>query len=473
VPQKRREILIQFSQLSDALLIAFVFWFAHAVRQELSFWYPPASAPIGPFDFEFSLIAPFRYYKWLYLVVLPLYPLLLDINGYYDRSRRGQKREIVWIVIKSVAVAALVVVAIMYFFALNQLSRGVILLFAVFSAGALLLKDMVFQIYLQRQAARGRHAQTAILVGSAQGNVEFEIMLAQNPDWNLRVLRTIDPARESLQQLPEMLHRNPVDCVIFNVGQTYFSEVEKAILACEIEGVEAWLIADFVKTSIARVTVDDFHGKPLLVFRTTPELSWQLMCKRLVDVVGAAVGLAVVGPLVMLPAALAIKLTSPGPILFRQKRSGLHGRLFTMYKFRSMVDNAEMLRAELEAFNEMSGPVFKMATDPRITPVGAFLRKTSIDELPQLWNVLKGDMSLVGPRPPIPSEVDKYDPWHRRRLSMKPGLTCLWQVSGRNKIGFDQWMQLDLQYIDHWSLWLDFKILLRTIPTVLSGFGAR
>ena len=210
-----------------------------------------------------------------------------------------------------------------------------------------------------------------------------------------------------------MLHRYPVGCVVFNVTQTTFSEIEKAIVACEVEGVEAWLVADFVKTSIARATVDDFYGKPLLIFRTTPEISWQLVC------------------------------------------------------------NAEMLKAELEIFNEMSGPVFKMEGDPRITPFGWFLRRTSFDELPQLWNVLVGDMSLVGPRPPIPSEVQQYDPWHRRRLSMKPGITCIWQISGRNRIGFDQWMKLDLQYIDHWSLWLDFKILVRTVPVVVTGVGAK
>jgi lipopolysaccharide/colanic/teichoic acid biosynthesis glycosyltransferase len=175
----------------------------------------------------------------------------------------------------------------------------------------------------------------------------------------------------------------------------------------------------------------------------------------------------------MLPVAIIIRFTSPGPILFGQKRSGLHGRLFTMYKFRSMVSNAEMLRAELDAYNEMSGPVFKMKDDPRITPFGRLLRKTSLDEFPQFWNVLVGDMSLVGPRPPIPTEVQHYDPWHRRRLSMKPGLTCLWQISGRNKIAFDQWMKLDLQYIDSWSLWLDLKILARTVPVVFSGLGAR
>jgi exopolysaccharide biosynthesis polyprenyl glycosylphosphotransferase len=197
-----------------------------------------------------------------------------------------------------------------------------------------------------------------------------------------------------------------------------------------------------------------------------------LVCKRLIDVAGAAIGLIILGPLVMLPVAIIIKLASPGPIFFGQKRSGLHGRLFTMYKFRSMVSNAEMLRAELEAYNEMTGPVFKMKDDPRVTPFGRFLRKTSLDEFPQLWNVLMGEMSLVGPRPPIPSEVQHYDPWHRRRLSMKPGLTCLWQISGRNKIGFDQWMKLDLQYIDGWSLWLDLKILVETVWVVLGGTGS-
>ncbi len=474
MPRKRREIFIQISQVSDALLVALVFWLAHAFRSELAYWFPEGTAPIWRFQFDFTPIAAFRYYKWLYLVILPLFPLLLDINGYYDRSRRaGTKRNLLWTIGKSVSLSALVIVAVMYFLQLSQLSRGVIVLFAGLSVLALLVKDVVFQRYLRRQALTGKHAQTAILVGSAERNVEFETSLAQNPDWNLRVLVTLDPSGESLQQLPALLHRQPVDCVVFNVTQTYFSEVEKAILACEIEGVEAWLVADFVKTSIARVTIDDFHGKPLLVFRTTPELSWQLICKRIIDVIGASVALAILGPLVMLPVAIAIKLASPGPILFRQRRSGLHGRLFTMFKFRSMVDNAEMLRAELDAFNEMTGPVFKMKKDPRVTPIGKFIRKTSIDEFPQLWNVLIGDMSLVGPRPPIPNEVDKYDPWHRRRLSMKPGLTCLWQISGRNKIGFDQWMKLDLQYIDQWSLWLDFKILLHTIPTVLSGFGAR
>ena len=472
MPSRRREFIIQINQIGDALLIALVFWLAHAVREQLAYLFPFKHQFYG-YSIEFSVIAPFRYYKWMYLVVLPLYPFLLDINGFYSRAHGLQRRNTVWVLIKSCAICVLAVMAAIYFFRLSVLSRGVVLFFALFSIVALFAKDQLFQAHLRYRARKGKDVTEIILVGSEERNAEFVELLEEHPEWSLRVAAQLNPNGNLLEELPVMLHRLPVGCVIFNVSQTPFSEIEKAILACEIEGVEAWLVADFVKTSIARATVDDFFGKPLLIFRTTPEVTWQLVCKRLIDVAGATVGLLVLGPLVMLPVAVIIKLTSPGPILFGQKRSGLHGRLFTMYKFRSMVTNAEMLRAELEAYNEMSGPVFKMKADPRVTPVGRFLRKTSLDELPQLWNVLMGDMSLVGPRPPIPSEVQHYDPWHRRRLSMKPGLTCLWQISGRNKIGFDQWMKLDLQYIDNWSLWLDLKILARTVPVVLTGLGAR
>lgn len=175
---------------------------------------------------------------------------------------------------------------------------------------------------------------------------------------------------------------------------------------------------------------------------------------------------------VIVVAATAIRLTTPGPALLRQVRCGLHGRPFTMYKLRSMTDDAEQRRVELEAINEMDGPVFKSSRDPRITNIGRILRRFSIDEFPQLFNVIKGQMSFVGPRPPLPAEVQRYKRWQRRRLSMKPGITCLWQISGRNQIGFDEWMRLDLKYIDNWSLLLDLKILLKTIPVVLFGKGA-
>ncbi|HTQ78463.1 MAG TPA: sugar transferase, partial [Thermoanaerobaculia bacterium] len=195
------------------------------------------------------------------------------------------------------------------------------------------------------------------------------------------------------------------------------------------------------------------------------------MAKRVLDVALASLTLVLAMPAVG-AIALLIKLTSGGNILFRQTRCGLNGRSFTLYKFRTMVEGAHEQRGELLHLNEMDGPVFKLKSDPRVTWFGRFLRKFSLDELPQLWNVLRGDMSLVGPRPPIPEEVAHYQRWQRRRLAMKPGLTCLWQISGRNNIDFERWMQLDLEYIDSWSPLLDLKILLKTIPVVLSGRGA-
>ena len=231
-------------------------------------------------------------------------------------------------------------------------------------------------------------------------------------------------------------------------------------------------MADFVRPAIARIAFDQFDRRPVLLFNCKPDREWHLLMKRVIDFVGAAIILLVLGPLVMLPVAIAIKLTSKGPIFFRQLRCGLHGKTFTMLKFRSMVADAEEMQSNLVGLNEQSGPVFKIRRDPRVTKLGRLIRKTSIDELPQFFNILCGDMSLVGPRPPIPSEVKKYAAWQRRRLSMKPGLTCLWQVSGRSRIKFEEWMRLDLAYIDSWSLILDFQILLKTLPVVIVGDGA-
>jgi exopolysaccharide biosynthesis polyprenyl glycosylphosphotransferase len=246
------------------------------------------------------------------------------------------------------------------------------------------------------------------------------------------------------------------------------------VRACEIEGVEAWLVADFFATQISRTSFDELHGRPVMVFRSAPDVSWQGVAKQAIDFLGAFAMLLLLAFFFLLFAVL-IKCTSPGPVFFRQQRCGLNGRPFLMYKFRTMVTDAEQRKDELARFNEMSGPVFKMTGDPRVIPVGRFLRKYSIDEWPQLYNVLCGDMSLVGPRPLPVDEVRRFDDLaHRRRLSVKPGLTCLWQISGRNQVtDFKEWVRLDLEYIDNWSLGLDLMILLRTVPAVLSGAGAK
>ena len=240
---------------------------------------------------------------------------------------------------------------------------------------------------------------------------------------------------------------------------------------CEELGIRTRVAMNFFPNKVARLEIEELEGIPFLTFTTTPSNETQLAAKRLLDIAVSALLLVLAAPLIVL-VAIAIKLTSPGSIFFKQTRIGLNGRIFTLYKFRTMIEDAHERRNEVEHLNAMTGPVFKAKDDPRITPIGRVLRRFSLDELPQLWNVFKGDMSLVGPRPPIPEEVASYHRWHRRRLSMKPGLTCLWQISGRNQVDFDRWMQLDLQYIDNWSPSLDFKILLRTIPAVLSGKGA-
>jgi exopolysaccharide biosynthesis polyprenyl glycosylphosphotransferase len=240
---------------------------------------------------------------------------------------------------------------------------------------------------------------------------------------------------------------------------------------CEERGTTARVTIDFFPHIISKTHLEEMDGLPLLTFSTTPKNELLLILRRIFDMIGSIVLILLLSPLLLL-IILLIRLESPGPVIYRQVRVGLNGRKFTFFKFRSMVQGADERRNDLAVHNIMSGPVFKMRDDPRVTRVGRFLRKSSLDELPQLVNVLWGDMSFVGPRPPIPEEVEQYQGWQRRRLSMKPGITGLWQVSGRNQIDFDQWMKLDLEYIDHWSLWLDFKILLKTIPTVIFGRGA-
>lgn len=273
-----------------------------------------------------------------------------------------------------------------------------------------------------------------------------------------------------LSQLPELLRRQVIDEVIFAVAKDDLEKLGDTFLLCEEEGVKTRIMLSFFPQTISKVHLERLGSKPLLTFSATPE-DETLLLKRGFDFVAALAALVILSPLLLLLAAL-VKLTSRGPVLFSQTRCGLGGRRFTLYKFRSMRADADLLREELEALNELDGPVFKIRNDPRCTAVGRLMRKFSLDELPQLVNIVMGDMSFVGPRPPLPEEVEKYERWQRRRLRMHPGLTCLWALEGRSKLSFRRWMELDLEYIDHWSMTLDWKILLKTIPIVLVGRGA-
>lgn len=270
--------------------------------------------------------------------------------------------------------------------------------------------------------------------------------------------------------LRELLRHNVIDEIAFAVSSRDLAELEDVFLLCDEEGVRTRVSADFFPHVHSKVSLSHLGNTPLLTFSAGPNDEIRLLVKRVIDVALAVVGLIVLMPLMVL-IALLIRLSSKGPAIFAQTRCGLNGRPFTFYKFRSMIANAEELKAGLAHLNERS-TVFKIRKDPRITRFGWFLRKFSIDEWPQLWNVLRGDMSLVGPRPAVPDEVDRYEQWQRRRLRMRPGLTCLWALNGRDHVDFETWMRMDMEYIDNWSLELDWKILLLTIPRVLTGHGA-
>ena len=273
-------------------------------------------------------------------------------------------------------------------------------------------------------------------------------------------------------QLEEVLRRVPVDEVyIAGKARTHGEEMQAAIRVCEKLGVPFALPAYAFRLERAQAVHQEAVADGYLHYQTCQPKPQQQALKRLFDIVASGCALWILLPLFVVVMAL-IKLTSRGPVFFKQVRVGLHGRTFNMLKFRSMVSNAEALKSALAASNEQTGPVFKMRFDPRVTRVGRFIRRYSIDELPQLINVLRGDMSVVGPRPPLPDELNKYEAWQRRRLSVRPGLTCIWQVSGRNQISFEDWMVLDMQYIDHWSLAQDFSLIFRTIPVVITGRGA-
>jgi exopolysaccharide biosynthesis polyprenyl glycosylphosphotransferase len=460
---RKQELNLQLHQILDGCLLVFAFWCAHALRYWSTFWFG-IETPIGTFD----------QFRWLLFVIVPFGPIFLEMQGYYIhplqktalRSLSQMGRAAFWM--------GLLLSGCVIFFKWEVPSRAVVLLFLAFAWLFLTAREQATLLRARARAQRGTGREPVLLAGTERDLRDLRASLNPVQLTEIEIVGEIDIEQQPISALVEALHRHSVSRVIFSGGHAHMQQLQEAIGACEIEGVEAWVVADFIRTAIAKPDFDVFGSRPMLVFRTTPEVSWAFALKYAIDRLGALLLITFALPL-MLFAALGIKLTSPGPVIFRQQRSGKNGRPFTMYKFRTMQTDAEMRQAELAAYNEMSGPVFKVGNDPRITSFGRWLRKTSIDELPQLINVLQGHMSLVGPRPLPLYEVEKFEnSAQRRRLSVKPGLTCLWQISGRSNVtSFQDWVRLDLDYIDNWSIWLDLKILARTIPAVLFGSGAR
>ena len=466
--RNQRQIENNISKFIDGLFFALSLWLAHGLRGFLNVDLFGAESEIASFWGEPSG----RPYIWISLLLLFTAPITLNTQGFYSQSYWTSRKQVFWLITKATMIVTLGI--ILGIFALKiQLTRSVIILFAIICIMLMLIKEEIWQFIQNKRMGRPDSQKRLILLGSESETREMLERIGDGKNKNYRVMMKFNINRDPINELVQNLHKHSANVVLINAGHTKFDLIEKVINACELEGVEVWLAADFFNTQIARTTVDDFQGVPLLVFQTTPAPSLQSLTKQMIDYIAAFTMILILSPLLLI-CALSVKLTSQGPIMFRQKRSGINGRPFTMFKFRSMNTNAEQRKHELEAMNEMSGPVFKVSSDPRITPIGKILRKYSLDELPQLINVLQGSMSLVGPRPLPEDETKRFeDLSHRRRLSVKPGLTCLWQISGRNEVKeFSDWVRLDLEYIDNWSLWLDIKILIRTIPVVFKGTGA-
>jgi exopolysaccharide biosynthesis polyprenyl glycosylphosphotransferase len=339
--------------------------------------------------------------------------------------------------------------------------------------------------YVRSRFSQGYLTDHVLIVGTEDRAKAVAGLFHSKPDIGIRVVGVLTEREQELHheffgtkvighvnEVSSVLEKNVVDCVIFCGGIADIENISYVVRRCETEGVDFALVSSLLTDRQGGFLVEELDGLSLFRINALSHSPFKLFGKRLLDVVASTILIIACIPVwIILP--IVIRMESEGPAFFRQERVGKHGRRFSMYKFRSMVVGADKMQEKLQHLNEMDGPVFKIENDPRFTRLGKFLRKTSLDEMPQLFNVLKGDMSLVGPRPPLYSEVLQYRPWERKRLSVVPGITCLWQVTGRNQIKFDEWMKLDIQYIDNWSLTLDLKILVRTLPAVFLRKGAQ
>ena len=468
--QRKYRIARLVNALVETAVTVVSFLLAYGIRDQLPLAY-------------FGQLFPFRDYLGLLLVVVLLWNGLALLIQRQPALSANDQLGVVKETALLVFLGGVLISAAIFVLKYQFISRPFILIFVLVN----FLFLLAFRLFAARGVSRfGRLVsgdRNLLIVGSGDRAARVAAVLEEAEAWGYHLVGIVpespdalpdsrlgDYPRIPLSQLGEAIKRHTVDEVIFVVSKDALAGLEEIFLLCEEEGVKTRVMLSFFPHVTSKVYLEALQDLPLLTFTTTPQNDYLLLVKNGIDLVLACALLVLTAPLFAL-IALLIKTTSKGPIIFKQVRCGLGGREFVFYKFRSMVENAEATRSRLQHLNEMSGPVFKIGKDPRCTPVGRVLRKFSLDELPQLINILKGDMSFVGPRPPLPREVENYLRWQRRRLRMKPGLTCLWQVRGRNEIDFDEWMKLDLQYIDNWSLLLDVKIALKTIPIVLLGKG--
>ncbi len=482
--REKEVFLVRMMKLSDGFVIVIAFISAYFITMMLRQVFE-----LGPLAFGESIsfggaIYFLRNHIWLVLITIPAWIGLMSVDGVYDNFRTKLFIETLWRVFRTGLMSILFLGSGVFLLKMTLTSRFYVGVFAVTGYISLAIEKALWKWFLDYTFRQGYNLVNLLIVGTGRRAVEFIEVVRAHANWGFRIVGLIDDDPKLLgkkvmdyevlgriRDIPRILREFVVDRIIFVVPRMWLNRIEEAIHHCEREGVSTAVNVDLYQPKLAQMRMSSFAGIPLIIFHTSVAKEWQLFLKRTSDVTIALLAILLLSP-VFIVAVAGVVISSRGPVYFRQIRSGLNGRKFTLYKFRSMYVGSEVRQKELKRRNEMNGPVFKMKRDPRVTGFGRFMRKFSIDELPQLFNVLKGDMSLVGPRPPLPEEVEMYETWQRRRLSMKPGLTCIWQVSGRNRIEFEQWMEMDLKYIDNFSLWNDCKILIRTIFVVLTGYGA-
>lgn len=426
-------------------------------------------------------------YAWTLVIAIPLWTILLHKHKLYASIRRTSSVDIFIRLINVHVVGSVVLGFFIWIADKNHFSRFLFISFITISFLALLSEKIIVRKSLGYFRSRGYNFRNLLIVGTKQKAQKLHSLVEEHQDWGLRIVGFLqaledEPLQEYVDnhkvlgyasELIKVCKSFPVDEVVFCLPKNLVIDAESYLKKLEEMGITVRMVIDFYDVKYTKKELSMFHDElPIMTFHSKCLDAQQLLMKRMLDITGSAIGLLVTG--ILFPfIALAIKLDSPGPLFFGQERVGESGRTFKCWKFRSMYIDAEERKKELMAQNEMNGAIFKIKDDPRITKVGKFLRKTSLDELPQFWNVLKGEMSLVGTRPPTPGEVSEYENWHRRRISIKPGITGMWQVSGRNQINdFDEIVRLDIAYIDNWSLGLDIKLLLKTFKVVFAREGS-
>ncbi len=414
----------------------------------------------------------------LFSIVLMGWNTCLSSLALYGSRRLTRWHHDLGDVLRAVGLCSLTLAASAHLFHWSWLNIWLLVSFWLIASFSLFAFRLLKRVLLREVRLRERNLRHVLIVGAGARGQHIAEVINHHPELGYHLLGFVDDQKTpgvvgKLQDFAQLLAENIVDEVLIALPvKSFYAEINQVIQLAEEQGIVVRLHAELFNHKLARARAEQLDEVPVLTLYTAPPSDWRATCKRALDLVGAAVLLIALSPLLLLIAVL-IRLTSPGPALFVQDRLGLNKQRFPMFKFRTMVTNAEALQKELEQFNEAGGPVFKMRHDPRITPLGRFLRKTSLDELPQLINVVRGELSLVGPRPLPVRDYERFDAyWFNRRFSVKPGITCIWQVSGRSETRFERWIKQDLEYIDNWSLWLDMKLLLKTIPAVLRGSGA-